>query len=61
MAHSLDQGDADDVFVLPTIESAPRDKARGLKARDIAAAMKAATSVLAGGTITPGEADCGRG
>ena len=39
----------------------PRDKARGLKARDIAAAMKAATSVLAGGTITPGEADCGRG
>jgi hypothetical protein len=34
----------------------PRDKARGLKAHDIAAAMKAVTSALAGGVITPGEA-----
>jgi Family of unknown function (DUF5681) len=34
----------------------PRDKARGLKAHDIAAAMKAVTSALAGGMITPGEA-----
>src|SRR6202011_921796 len=34
----------------------PRDKARGLKAYDIAAAMKAVTSALAGGVITPGEA-----
>jgi hypothetical protein len=33
----------------------PRDKARGLKAHDIAAA-KAVTSALAGGVITPGEA-----
>ena len=33
-----------------------RDKARGLKAHDIAAAMKAVTSALAGGVITPGEA-----
>src|SRR5438477_8366992 len=29
----------------------PRDKARGLKAHDIAAVMKAATSALAGGVI----------
>ena len=34
----------------------PRDKARGLKAHDIAAAMKAVTSALASGMITPGEA-----
>ena len=44
-------------FALPPIESAPRDKARGLKAHDIAAAMKAVTSVLASGAITPGEAE----
>ena len=42
-------------FALPPIESAPRDKARGLKAHDIAAAMKAVTSVLASGAITPGD------
>jgi hypothetical protein len=35
----------------------PRDKARGLKAHDIAAAMKAVTSALASGAITPGEAE----
>jgi hypothetical protein len=35
----------------------PRDKARGLKARDIAAAMKAVTSALASGAIKPGEAE----
>jgi len=57
----LDQVDADDVFVLPTIKSASTGQASGVKARDIAAAMKAANSVLAGGTITLGEADCGRG
>jgi hypothetical protein len=34
----------------------PWDKARGLKAHDIAAAMKAVTSALAGGVIAPGEA-----
>jgi hypothetical protein len=43
-------------FALPPIESA-RDKARGLKAHDIAAAMKAVTSALASGAITPGEAE----
>jgi len=34
-------------FALPPIEVLPRDKARGLKAHDIAAAMKAVTSALA--------------
>ena len=49
-------------FALPPIESAPtgqgpRDKAHGPKAHDIAAAMKAVTSALASGAITPGEAE----
>jgi hypothetical protein len=44
-------------FALPPIESAPRDKARGLKAHDIAAAMKAVNSALASGAIMPGEAE----
>ena len=35
----------------------PPDKARGLKAHDIAAAMNAVTSALASGAITPGEAE----
>src|SRR5437016_6344063 len=43
-------------FVLPPIKSAPRGRARGLKAHDIAAAMKAVTSAFAAGVITPGEA-----
>ena len=43
-------------FALPPIESAPTGQARGLKAHDIAPAMKAVTSALAGGVITPGEA-----
>ncbi len=43
-------------FALPPIESAPTGQARGPKAHDIAAAMKAVTSALAGGAITPGEA-----
>ena len=42
-------------FVLLPIESAPTGRARGLKAHDIAAAMKAVTSALAGGTLTPGK------
>jgi len=42
-------------FALSPIESAPTGQARGLKAHDIAAAMKAVTSALAGGAITPGE------
>ena len=44
-------------FTLPPIEAPPRDKARGLKAHDIAAAMSAVTSALASGAITPGEAE----
>src|SRR5437660_12918142 len=43
-------------FALPPIESAPTGQARGLKAHDIAPAMKAVTSALAAGLITPGEA-----
>jgi len=43
-------------FALPPIESAPTGRARGLKAHNIAAAMKAVTSALAAGVITPGEA-----
>jgi len=43
-------------FALPPIESAPTGRARGLKAHNIAAAMKAITSALAAGVITPGEA-----
>jgi hypothetical protein len=43
-------------FALPPIESAPTGQARGLKAHDIAPAMKAVTSALAAGVITPGEA-----
>jgi hypothetical protein len=43
-------------FALPPIESAPTGQARGLKAHDIAPAMKAVTSALAGGVITPAEA-----
>ena len=44
-------------FVLPPIERAPTGRARGLKGHDIAAAMKAVTSALAGGVITPGGSD----
>jgi hypothetical protein len=43
-------------FALAPIESAPTGQARGLKAHDVAGAMKAVTSALAGGMITPGEA-----
>jgi hypothetical protein len=43
-------------FALPPIESAPTGKARGLKVHDIAA-MKAVTSALVSGAITPGEAE----
>src|SRR5437660_11082642 len=43
-------------FALPPIESAPTGQARGLKAHDIAPAMKAVTTALADGVITPGEA-----
>jgi hypothetical protein len=44
-------------FALPADqESSPRDEAREPEARDIAPAMKAVTSALAGGVITPGEA-----
>ena len=35
----------------------PRDEAREPEARDIAPAMKAVTSALASGAITPGEAE----
>jgi hypothetical protein len=42
-------------FVLPPIERAPTGQSRGLKAHNIAAAMKAVTSALARGMITPGE------
>jgi hypothetical protein len=38
-------------------DAPPRDKVRGLKAYDIAEAMKAVTSALASGAITPGEAE----
>jgi hypothetical protein len=38
------------------IEGAPTGRARGLKAHDIAPAMKAATSALDAGVITPGDA-----
>ena len=37
-------------------ESSPREEAHEPEARDIAPAMKAVTSALAGGVITPGEA-----
>jgi hypothetical protein len=43
-------------FALAPIESALTGQARGLKAHDVAGAMKAVTSALAGGMITPGEA-----
>jgi hypothetical protein len=43
-------------FVLPPIESAPTGQAHGLKAHEIAEAMKAVTSALADGMIAPGEA-----
>jgi hypothetical protein len=43
-------------FELPPIESAPTGQARGLTAHDIGPAMKAVTSALAAGAITPGEA-----
>ncbi len=44
-------------FVLPPIESAPAGEARGLTAHDVSAAMNAVTAALAGGIITPGEAE----
>src|SRR6266851_7817603 len=43
-------------FALPPIESAPTGQARAPKAHDIAAAIEAVTSELAGSAITPGEA-----
>jgi hypothetical protein len=44
-------------FALPTIESAPTGQSPWAEGRDIAAAMKAVTSALASGAITPGEAE----
>jgi hypothetical protein len=44
-------------FALPPLESAPTGQSPWGKAHDIAAAMKAVTSALASGAITPGEAE----
>ncbi len=43
-------------FALPPIESAPTGQSPWAKVHGTAAAMKAVTSALAGGVITPGEA-----
>jgi len=43
-------------FALPPIESAPTGQSPWAEGHDTTAAMKAVTSALAGGVITPGEA-----